>query len=164
MKIQTNWILLLLLCSTIIFTNCSKDKRIERNLDKNGGKWNIDQVGWEVVEQSSSGGQTFNSGNTTDAGNFTFDKDGSGSYSYEIDGKKMEGTFDWSVDDQKVTISYVGQSVDYGTGAVNQKVVAYTGTLPSKTELLISGTETSQYTSGSITQSVLTAGFNLTKE
>ncbi len=165
MKTKTNVIFLLLLFVTIIFTtSCSKDKVMERRLDKNGGKWNIDEVEWELIEQSSGGGQTVKSGTTANAGNFTFDKGGSGSYSYEINGTTMEGDFDWKVDDQEVTISYVGQSVDFSSGAITQKVVAYSGTQPSKTSLILEGTETSQFTSGGIEQKVVTASFKLSKD
>jgi len=157
--------LTLLLCAALLISSsCSKDKSMEKQIQKNDGQWNIDLVTWQIVQQSSSG-QSIRSGSDANAGTFTFEKGGSGKFSYTIeDTIKRTGTFEWTVDDEKVSIVSVTQSINYSTFAVTQKAVAYTGTQPSKAKLTVEGSETDQNSSGGISQFVLTATFNMTRK
>ncbi len=156
----------LFLCSIIfLFVSCSKDKTIERHVQKSDGIWNIDLVDWTVVTQSGSG-QSITTGTTNNAGTFTFENDGSGEYSYTVgDTIVRTGTFNWSVDDEKVIITSVSQSFSW-SGSITQKAVAYIGTKPSKTKMTLEGSETEQYSGGSsnISQFVLTGTFTMTKK
>jgi hypothetical protein len=154
-----------ILCAIFFLSiSCSKDKSIERQIQKNDGIWNIDNVTWSIVEQSTSG-QSLRSGSDANAGTFTFESDGSGKYSYTIDGTvTRSGSFTWTVDDGEASIISATQSINYSTFAVTQKTVAYTGTQPSKTKLTLEGSETDQSTSGTINQFVITATFTMSRK
>jgi hypothetical protein len=155
----------LLFCAVLFISlSCSKDKAMERHIQKKDGVWNIDLVSWTIVEQSSSG-QTVWSGSDANAGTFTFENDGSGKYFYTVDDTiTRAGTFSWTVDDEKASLISATQSINYTTFAVTQKAVAYTGTQDSKTKLTLEGSETDQSSSGNITQFVITATFTMTKK
>jgi len=155
----------LLLCSILLFSiSCSKDKMMERHLEKKDGDWNIDLVTWTIVEQSSSGQSVLN-GSTANAGTFTFDNGGAGKYSYKVnDTISRAGSFTWSVSGEKASLISTTQSINFSTGGFTQKVLAYSGTQPGKTKLVLDGSETDQNGSGSISQFVITANFTLTKK
>jgi hypothetical protein len=156
----------LLFCTVIFLSlSCSKDKTMERHIQKKDGVWNIDNVSWTIVEQTSAPSQMIWSGSDANAGTFTFENDGSGKYFYTVDDTiTRAGSFKWTVDDQKANLISASQSFDYNTFSYTQKAVAYTGTQPSKTKLTLEGSETDQYGSGSISQFVITATFTMTKK
>jgi hypothetical protein len=144
--------------------SCSKEKKIERTLHKKDGEWTISSVTWQKVLQSGSG-QTVTMGTSTNAGTFTFEKDGSGKYNFTIDGDNYSKSFNWTVSNETFSITAVSQNYDFSTGDVIQTAVAFSGTKNSKKKLIIEGSETYQSTSGSsVTQEVLTGTFELTKE
>lgn len=154
---------LFLIALSILFSACSKDKMLEMRLHKNEGEWKINHVNWTVVYQSQNG-QTVRSGTTYDAGTFTFDKGGKGSYSYSIDTIQRTGSFNWQVEDRKVTITSINQSFSFGSNVnINQKAIAYTGTETKKNEIVMEGSETEQEAGSSITQFSLTGTFYLNK-
>jgi hypothetical protein len=157
----------LLFCAVIFISiSCSKDKTMERQIQKKDGVWNIDLVSWTIVEQTSYAPyQRISNGSTSNAGTFTFDNDGSGKYSYTVnDSVSRAGSFTWTVDNEKASLISATQTIDYNTFAITQKAVAYTGTQDSKTKLTLEGTETDQYGSGTITQFVITATFTMSKK
>lgn len=94
----------------LLLSSCSKDKMLERRLHKNEGEWKITSFSWSLVSQSGNG-QLIKNGVTNNAGTFTFDKDGSGKYSYAVDTFQRSGTFKWNVDDQKITITSANQQM-----------------------------------------------------
>lgn len=71
------------LASILFFTGCKKENKIEKNLWKDGGKWNINSL---VVNQVS----TYTPDNYTQTiyeyGTIQFNKDGSGSFTITVDG------------------------------------------------------------------------------
>ena len=157
--------LTLLLCAALLISSsCSKDKSMEKQIQKNDGQWNIDLVTWTIIEQSSSAPyQRLWSGSDANAGTFTFD-DGSGKFSYTVDDTiHRSGTFDWTVDDEKASLTSATQSIN-SNFAITQKMLAYTGTQPSKTKLTLEGSETDQYTGGGLTQFVITATFTMSRK
>jgi hypothetical protein len=158
--------LTLSLCLLVfLFIGCSKDKLIEMHLEKKDGVWNIDQVTWTLVQQSTAHGQQISSNTTSNAGTFTFVKGGSGTYTYNVaDTIQRSGSFNWSVSNQKVSLIRVSQSISFTSGNIDQRSLVYNGTQPSKTKLTFSGSETDQNYSGDITQSVFTGTFTLTKK
>lgn len=152
---------LLILIAALVFSGCSKEKRIERTLHKGDGSWSISSVTWQKVEQSTSG-QTVDMGTSSDVGTFTFENDGSGSYNFTIDGDSYSRSFDWVVSDESISITEVIQSVDYLTGDVIQISVAFSGVRDNKNEITLEGSETMQTTSGtSVTQKVISGTFKL---
>lgn len=152
----------LFLMSSFLFSSCSKDKRIERALFKKEGQWNITSVTWEKVIVNSSGSNV-SMGTTTNAGIFSFEKDGSGSYEFTIDGSTYSQTFGWSVNEEAIAITRVSQSFDF-SGNFDQLAVAFSGTQSNKTNIVLDGSETHQYSSGSVTETVIAGTFSLTKK
>jgi hypothetical protein len=163
MKKQTTLLLTItLLLSSFLFTDCSKDKKIERNLYKKEGVWNISSVTWTHVVQGTSG-QSVTTGTTADAGTFTFDKGGSGSYNFIVNGTTYSQSFSWSVSNENISLTKVSQTFDL-SGNFNQLAVAISGTQSDKKKMELQGSETHQYSSGNITQDVFTGTFSLTKQ
>lgn len=146
----------------LIGISCSKEKQLERSLHKKEGIWDIDKISWQIVQQDTSG-QTFKTGVETNAGTFTFDKGGSGSYDYTVDGTKRASTFSWQVDGSDIIISYISQSINSNLD-IEQIVISFTGSETSKNNIELSGSETIQEVGGvNIDQFVLTGTFNLSK-
>jgi hypothetical protein len=146
-----------------VFTGCSKEKQLERLLYKGEGTWQVSNANWQKVEQNNSG-QTFKTGSTSNAGSFAFDKDGSGSYEFTIDGETYSNDFTWTVDNETVSLSYLNQNVNF-SGDITQVTVAFTGTETGKQEIEMDGSYTQQITSGStFNQSVLSGTFSLKKD
>ena len=83
----------------ITLSSCSKEKKIEKNLWKKGGEWNI---------ESRTGKQTsifaFNNfdGTQVNVGTYTFYKDGTGSYKHNAE--LLSGAFTYSNTENKLTI------------------------------------------------------------
>ncbi|MEO5643356.1 MAG: hypothetical protein ABIQ40_07575 [Bacteroidia bacterium] len=146
----------------ILFSTCSKDKQFERALHKKEGTWNIKNVAWQKVVQGSAG-QSINLGTTSNAGTFSFDKDGSGSYSFTVDGSTYSENFNWTVSDEHVSIAKVSQSFDL-SGNFSQLAVAISGTQQSKNTIELAGSQTNQYSSGPVTQQVITGTFLLERK
>jgi hypothetical protein len=162
MKINTR-ITLIFSCMVFLFLSCSKDKMLERRLHKKEGQWNIDQVDWTIVYQSSSG-QVIRSGTTYNAGTFTFEKNDVGRYSYAVDTFQRSGAFRWKVDNQKVSVVSINQTFSFSSSpTISQSAVAYTATEPGKNSLIMEGTETQQEYTGGISQFVLTGKFYMSK-
>src|SRR5688572_18060881 len=109
----------------VLLVGCSKDKQLEKMLYKKDGTWNISSVSWEKVQQNNSG-QTVKTGISTNAGTFTFDKDGSGSYNYTIDNTSYSKTFSWTVNNETFAITFVSQSFDL-SGNITQISATYVG-------------------------------------
>lgn len=158
----TKFLTIIFLMSILVISSCSKDKKIERALHKKEGEWNITTVNWQKVSQSSSG-QSVTLGTTSNAGTFTFEKDGSGKYSFVVDGSSYSQSFDWSVNEEVISITKVSQTVDF-SGNFDQLAVAISGTQSSKNNIELEGSETHQYSSGPITQHVIVGSFSLTKK
>jgi hypothetical protein len=152
---------LILTCSMLL-SSCSKDKKLERALHKKEGVWNISSVTWQKVIVTSSG-QNVALGTTANAGTFTFDKDGSGSYNFTVDGSTYSRNFTWTVSNENIKIVRVSTSIDF-SGNVDQLTIAITGNQESKNNIELAGTETHVYSSGPTTESVLTGTFSLTKQ
>ena len=152
---------LFLLSFLFLLTNCSKEKKLERSLHKKDGAWTISSVTWEQVIQDTSG-QNIAIGSSANVGTFTFDKDGSGSYSFSINGSSYAQSFNWSVSGDVVSITKVSQTFDF-SGNISQLAIAFSSTQTDKKSMILEGSETHQYVSGSISQSVIAGTFLLTK-
>ena len=68
---------LFILFAALIFVACKKEDRIEKNLWKQGGEWNIET--WEESQTSYDYPQVNSSDIKYNVGTFNFNKDGSGS-------------------------------------------------------------------------------------
>jgi len=120
---------------------CSKDKRIENQLTKKDGVWNIDEVQWVTTEQIFTPfSQAVLTGTTINAGTFTFDDGGSGSYDYTAGGVRRTGSFTYTVDDEAIAVVQVSQ----GLFPFYQETIVYAGEKPGKKTLTLDGTEVYQ--------------------
>ncbi len=143
--------LLFLAAIIISASSCSKDKQLERTLYKSDGKWNVTSVTWTKVVQDSTG-QSVTMGTSTYCGTFTFNKGGSGSYSFTIGADTYSSPFTWSVKDQKISLTYAYEDI---FGNLSQKAVSFSGTQQGSTTLSLQGSQTEQYINSNISQKVL---------
>lgn len=150
----------------LVLSSCSKDKRIEKKMD---GEWKIESYSYDVVAQTVPS-QTIFSGSTANAGTFTFNNDNTGSYSYTIaDTITRSGSFKWTVDDSKLSITYLNQVVSLSPTYVYQYVGAYSSDIskPGTDEVTLQGSDTRQVVSGSsasVYQMVITGNIRLKRK
>ncbi|MDG1330926.1 MAG: hypothetical protein P8P74_01240 [Crocinitomicaceae bacterium] len=89
-----------LFLGAVALTSCSKEKKIERNLHKGGGEWNIAQLDNTTTTSSSN-----ISLNLEDAGTFTFEKDGTGELELNIFGTTTDPfTYSHTLDQFTLTV------------------------------------------------------------
>lgn len=144
--------------------SCSKEKQLEKTLYKKDGNWSVKSAEWSQVSQSSSSGQTVVTGSSTDAGTFFFNENNGGSYSLTLGTETYAESFTWSVSDENISVIKTTQSIDFFTGDVIQIVISFSGTQTDKTTIELEGSDTRQYVSGDITQTVMAGSFILEKE
>lgn len=155
----------LFIIGLLLFTlSCSKEKRTERTLYTKGGDWNIKSLNWQQVSVSSSTGESIAIGTTNDAGSFTFDKNGTGTYNFNVNGTNYAQSFTWNVSDENIALTKINQTVDFMGGEIEQLVVSMSGTRSDKKNMVLAGTETRIFTSGDVTETVLTGTFTLEKK
>jgi hypothetical protein len=143
---------------TIIFTGCSKEKRIERTLFKRGGEWNIVSATWEKEGYTDTGWAVI-SGTNNDVGIFSFDKDKEGFCEYKIDGVSYSSNITWNVVNETVYISSNQSFWDLW----DDKTVTFEGTDPDKKSMTLQGThEETDWSTGY--ETTITATFTLEKD
>jgi hypothetical protein len=91
----------LLIAGAAFLTACSKEARIEKNLWKKGGEWNIESL---TVNQTSTKPQDNYTETIYNFGTMTFKEDGSGNYRFTFDGDVETGTFTYSNSKDKLTL------------------------------------------------------------
>jgi len=90
-----------LITGTALLTGCNKEAKIDKNLWKNGGEWNIESLVANQVSTNPS--DNFNE-TVYNFGTFTFEKDGIGDYRFTVDGDFETGTFSYSNTEDKLTL------------------------------------------------------------
>lgn len=85
----------------IALIGCSKEKLIERNLHSKGGKWNIENMTVSMFEDVTLIGTE----SASDCGHFVFNKNGTGTYLYEVGTSTDNGSVSWSNTSDAVTIN-----------------------------------------------------------
>lgn len=83
----------LLFVGAVLFTGCSKEVKIEKNLWKNGGEWNVDSYSYTSVSSSGTNNITIS---LDDMGTMTFTKEGGGTYSFMQFGSTDTGTLQYT--------------------------------------------------------------------
>jgi hypothetical protein len=91
----------LLFVGITTFLSCKKEVRIEKNLWKNGGEWNIESL---TAKQISTNPVDNYNETVLNYGTYTFKKDGSGSYIFTVDGDVEAGAFAYSNTEEKLTL------------------------------------------------------------
>lgn len=84
-----------------LLSSCKKENRIERNLWKKGGEWNIESF-------ASSQTSTYEPDNfdatISNYGTITFKEDGEGNYTFTADGYTETGIFNYSNTEDELTL------------------------------------------------------------
>lgn len=128
------------------------------------GVWNIKSMTYTLVNTDENGISVTISKTVENAGTFTFEKEGNGSYNFTLDGVSHSQSFAWSTSDESLSIAKIAQSVNIFTGDIEQFVIAFGGEKSAKNKVTLEGTETYQGTTDTgITQNVLTATIMLEK-
>ncbi len=106
MKLNHFLLIGLLITGIALLSGCSKEAKIEKNLWKNGGEWNIETL---IANQvSTNPADNFNE-TLYNYGTFSFEKDGSGVYTITVDGDFEAGTFTYTNTDDKLTLIILNQ-------------------------------------------------------
>lgn len=93
---------LFILFATLIFVACKKENRIEKNLWKQGGEWNIES--WESQQTSSYFPQDNSSEILHDAGTMQFNKDGSGAIIFKDGSSAYTESFTYKNTENTITL------------------------------------------------------------
>lgn len=93
----------LIVATTATFSSCSKETRMEKNLCKKGGEWNIER--FNSQQSSTFTPDNFNS-TEYNYGTFTFQKGGTGTYVFTVDGYYESGVLNYSNIENQLLISY----------------------------------------------------------
>lgn len=96
---------------TILLVSCKKDAKIEKNLWKGDGIWNITTYSSSQTSSDSSSDFNYSAAN---AGSITFKKDGSGIFKL-VDGGDVEmASFTYSNTTETLTMTFDGEQRIFG--------------------------------------------------
>lgn len=94
----------------LVLTSCSKETKIERNLWKKGGEWNIEKYDYS---STSTNGSNNISINLKDCGNVTFNKDGSGEFTASFFGTTETDAMTYTNTEDQLTLTVDGSTTTY---------------------------------------------------
>lgn len=157
-------ILSAVMLSLLFLFSCSKEKQLEKTLYKKDGNWTVKSADWEQISQSTTSGISIITGTSADAGTFSFDENGNGSYNFTLGAITYSESFSWSVSEESFSITKITQSIDFFSGEITQIIIAFSGSRIDKNTIEMSGSDTRQFTSGDITQTVMAGTFTLARE
>lgn len=103
-----NLFVLLVIAST--FVACSKETKIQKNLWKDDGIWNIEQI--HVTQSSTNSIDNFDE-IITNYGSFTFKKDGSGIQKITVDGDVETTNFTYTNTTNILTLLISGETRNF---------------------------------------------------
>lgn len=92
---------------TMMAVSCKKEVKIEKNLWKNGGEWDVKSY---VITNVSSDPTENYTDSYSNLGTFTFEKEGKGSFSLTMDGEVQTGTFTYENTDYDITMEVFGET------------------------------------------------------
>jgi Lipocalin-like domain len=124
---------LTLIVVALFVTSCSKDSQVEHNLE-NVKTWQIDQIFYQKAQAGTSGVKAKVS-TEYNCGVLIFDKDGTGSYDYMLDGQHRVGSYKWTITAGNLTFNYAAAS---STGA---QAATYNIIHQTKTSVVLQGSE-----------------------
>ncbi|HZH87500.1 MAG TPA: hypothetical protein VFD77_09285 [Brumimicrobium sp.] len=93
---------LFIVFTALLFVGCKKENRIERNLWKSGGEWNIET--WQESQTSSHYQQDNYSETYLNAGTMRFNKDGTGSMTFQEGSSAYTDAFTYTNTETQLTI------------------------------------------------------------
>lgn len=85
-------------------TGCKKEKKIEKNLWNDGGKWNIESYHMSMDDGEETGSMM----DYQNCGTFNFKKDGTGYSTMEFDDQTLNNVFQYVVEDEFLILSSFG--------------------------------------------------------
>ena len=151
--------LALITLAVIVLAACKKEKQLEKTVTKKDGVWDIATVDWELVKVSGFS-QTVNVGTSSNAGTFTFNESGSGSYDFTVNDTTFIGDFSWTNDEDSIYLTKIAVTFKPITFESEQHVVAYAAAKVGKKELAMTGADVLNTT---FSQSVFAGEFVLTR-
>lgn len=92
----------------LLATACNKERKIDKNLTKDGGVWNIDEMYYNDVYYGSTATDTYKN-----VGTYQFNEDGTGVATYSNSGNPDVYSFFYSVGEDKLNISMDGYIYNY---------------------------------------------------
>lgn len=99
---RINFLLIVfLIAGAAVFTSCKKETKIEKNLWKKGGEWNVESLYAKQISTNSA--DNFEE-TIYNYGTFTFKENGSGNYTITVDGDFEAGAFTYSNTEDKLTL------------------------------------------------------------
>jgi hypothetical protein len=93
----------IVIAGTTIISSCKKEDRIEKNLWNKGGEWNIDRL--SVTQVSTDPIDNYNE-TLGNVGTITFNENGSGLFTYTVDGDTDTEAFTYSNTEDKLTLVF----------------------------------------------------------
>ena len=100
MKMYNFLLLGLLFASSVFISSCKKEVKIEKNLWKKGGEWNIES--FYSMQESTFKPDNFES-TFNNIGTYSFNEDGTGSYLITIDEYSEYAAFNYSNTENNIT-------------------------------------------------------------
>jgi hypothetical protein len=99
---KINFLLMgLIIVGTTLVSSCKKEVRIEKNLWKKGGEWNIESL---VVKQTSTYAPDNFDETYYNYGTFNFKENGNGNYTITVNGDFYAGSLTHSNTEDKLTL------------------------------------------------------------
>lgn len=95
-------ILILLVVFAMGLASCSKEKRIEKNLARKDGKWDVESYEYKYYYNGTF--FPYDSFTYTNAGNFVFEKNGTYIWTFIADGDTDVSTGTWSNSGDELTL------------------------------------------------------------
>lgn len=91
-----------LIVNVSLLNSCSKENKINKNLWKNGGEWNIETF----VSKQTSSNPVYNFNETfSNVGTFKFNENGSGNVSVTTDGDTQSESFSYVNTEDKLSLT-----------------------------------------------------------
>lgn len=100
----------LLLALALVIASCKKEVKIEKNLWKGDGKWNIEK--YHSKETSSDNSSNFEE-TLVNAGSYTFKKDGTGVMHYSYNGDEDFENFTYTNTTDILTLTIDSEPINY---------------------------------------------------
>jgi hypothetical protein len=124
--------IIILSITTVVFLlaqSCSKDKRIERSLEKKDGKWNINKYAYEEYTNGTlSESETY-----LNAGNIVFSDNGILVWTFNIDGDIETYGGQWANDDESITLIIDGDAIKFDILERSKKEMKLSGVVDTYT-------------------------------
>ncbi len=118
----------------VLLSSCSRDRRTERRLER-VQNWQIAQITYQKAQTAGFAVFTAKVATEYNCGTMVFDRNGTGSYNYMLDGQQRVGTFTWTCTAENLSFNYAAAST---TGA---QAASYNILNQTRTSITLQGSE-----------------------